>query len=454
MSAAWLARASLAVVALGVAGLALGMWRMQPPRCAAHVQIQAEMNKQLTKLLEADLANSATPDEAREIERLRRRLSTLGEIRERPGEDAVVVPQRVMDELLAKARHYERVVDDADPLRVKAMESEIRALLRQLGERDAQLERLLPSRPLRGEPPPRATPARVAEWVAQSEPDSPLGHSGFFSARNWAVLRGVLVMVATGRPNHETRAKLQMRTWMTLMPAPQHTLVFVTEENSAHLAPLPVLVFPMSSDEVKEEKPYRSAQRRFLRALVLMAKHEFAGQSPPTWVLMLDDDSLLDPVNLAKLLPKLDPARPRIYAQVCAEQAGIPFPCGGGGILMSLQTLRRSRRALESCYLPWGGDMGQYDVAISHCFLAAGVAVEARGEFSSHRPSHYTEEFGKGRHLKAQFANPVTFHYVVKEMEGMYRQILDMEPLWPAKNVTAAALTRVRDTQEPVAAPE
>ena len=187
-----------------------------------------------------------------------------------------------------------------------------------------------------------------------------------------------------------------------------------------------------------------------MRALVLIAKHEFVGRTPPRWVLMLDDDSLLNPVNLAKLLPKLDPAQPLIYAQVCAEQAGIPFPCGGGGILMSLQTLRRSRRALESCYLPWGGDMGQYDVAISHCFLAAGVALQPRGEFSSHRPSHYTEEFGKGRHLKAQFANPVTFHYVVKEMQGMYQQILDMEPLWPAKNFTSgSAETRRPKKQQP-----
>ncbi len=160
---------------------------------------------------------------------------------------------------------------------------------------------------------------------------------------------------------------------------------------------------------------------------MLIAKHEFVGQSPPRWVLMLDDDSLLNPTNLVKLLPKLDPAKPLMYAQVCAEQAGIPFPCGGGGILMSLQTLRRSRRALESCYLPWGGDMGQYDVAVSHCFLSAGVALQARGEFSSHRPSHYTEEFGKGRHMKAQFANPVTFHYVVKcvsiaELGGVHSQ--------------------------------
>ncbi len=131
------------------------------------------------------------------------------------------------------------------------MEAEIRALLKQLGERDAMLDRFVPPKPLRGVPPPRPTAERVAEWAAQIDPGSRLEASGFFSAANWALLRSVLVMVATGKPNHEMRAKLQMRTWMTLMPEHDHTIVFVTEEKSAHLAPMQVLVFPQSSDEIK-----------------------------------------------------------------------------------------------------------------------------------------------------------------------------------------------------------
>ena len=128
----WLARASLGVLVVGVVGMiAVSSWSSRSKsRCAAHVQIQAEMNKQLTMLLQADLANSATPDEAREMDRLRRRLAQLAEIREGPpGEDAVVVPNRVMEDLLGKARKYDALVDEADPLKVKVRQAAGRSAL-------------------------------------------------------------------------------------------------------------------------------------------------------------------------------------------------------------------------------------------------------------------------------------------------------------------------------------
>ena len=117
----WL-RVSLGVLVVGVVAMVVASWRGAGAkgRCSAHMEIQAEMNKQLTMLVQADLANSATPDEAREMERLRKRLAQLAEIREGPpGEDVVVVPHRTMEQLLEKSRKYDVMVDEADPLKVK-----------------------------------------------------------------------------------------------------------------------------------------------------------------------------------------------------------------------------------------------------------------------------------------------------------------------------------------------
>jgi hypothetical protein len=121
----WLAKAGFVVLVLGALGGVVGVWRSASrSRCSAHTEIQAEMNKQLTMLVQADLANSATPDEAREMDRLRKRLAQLALIREGPpGEDMVTVPNHVMEDVLAKARKYDALVDEADPLKVKARKS-------------------------------------------------------------------------------------------------------------------------------------------------------------------------------------------------------------------------------------------------------------------------------------------------------------------------------------------
>lgn len=97
------------------------------------------------------------------------------------------------------------------------------------------------------------------------------------------------------------------------------------------------------------------------------------------------------PPNMALLVPKLDPKKPHFCkltflfslpshtsplpslflslssrvadGEMCGGLPGVVFPCGGGGLFISLYSLRKSLRALDSCYL------GALQAAASACAL-------------------------------------------------------------------------------------
>ena len=309
--------------------------------------------------------------------------------------------------------------------------AELTALRKQLRQRDAELEAKAPRRPQLPMMPGEPTAAELQAWAAAVPPTAPLRKNGkFFTAANWKILRTLLVVVATGSINHKIRASLHLQTWTRLMPNASQQVLFISDRPDPALAPVPVLA--LTPDDATRNG-MQAAQWRFIRALATLADRDFGGAAPK-WIYMMDDDAFLNVPHMAELLPKLEAAvgAPKYFAEVCGMVGGVPFACGGGGMMLSLPTLRGAWRQLRTCHLAREGQMGQYDVAIAHCFEAAGISLEGRPEFCSQPPAYYDPN-GKPGPGYTLFLRQISFHYVTRRMTAFHQKVLDEKPLWPDK---------------------
>jgi hypothetical protein len=347
---------------------------------------------------------------------------------------ATVIAQMRKLDFHAVHAQYAQSQKSSDELRLfyNMALAELGALRKQLRERDAELEAKSPrpSQPLLvpGEP----TAAQLVAWAASVPTDAPLRTNGkFFTSANWKILRSLQVVIATGSINHKTRAALHLQTWTRLMPNASEQVMFVSNKDDKALEPIPVLA--LTPDDLTLNG-FHSAQWRFIRALATLANRTWPGGAPK-WVYMLDDDAFLHVPHMAAMLATLEGevGAPKYFAEICSMLGGVPFPCGGGGMLVSLPTLRGAWRQLQTCHLARDGQMGQYDVAVSHCFEAAGISLQGRAEFCSQPPGYYDPNGKVGTGHEA-FLRQISFHYVTRRITAFHEKILAEKPLWPDKH--------------------
>ncbi len=308
------------------------------------------------------------------------------------------------------------------------MSVEATALRRQLKQRDDELEAKSPRPAQEPRVAPEPGQAELDRWAAVLPAETPLRKSGtFFTTQNWKTLDSLLVLVATGSINHKSRAALHLESWIKLMPNASRQVMFVSDRVDAALAPVPVTAL---TPEESWRSGFRAAQWRFIRALATVGDRDFGGMAPK-WVYLMDDDAFMHVPNMAHMLPKLKDTEAKYYGDLCGSIGGVYFPCGGAGLLFSFRNLRKAWRQLKTCHLAKDGQMGQYDVAISHCLDAANLKLEVRAEFCSQPPAYYVPNKGKPGTGMADFLRQISFHYVTLLIPSFYQKVINEIPLWP-----------------------
>jgi hypothetical protein len=210
------------------------------------------------------------------------------------------------------------------------------------------------------------------------------------------------------------------------------------------------------------EKEYSEAQERFIRALVRAAEHDW--DDAVKWVIwfcsllfifrcfffsfcfcnecfvhifvfvfvfvfncncfvqvqLVDDDAFLHGSNLVSFLRTLDAHKRVYYAEgTCNKHA-----CGGGGMLISLVNLRDALFALKNCSV----QSKYYEEDTKRCLEQVDVQFEVRNlQFHSQPPQFFCYR----RILSSLGSEPVTFHYVVNEMEHLDALRQQNKSLWP-----------------------
>lgn len=231
--------------------------------------------------------------------------------------------------------------------------------------------------------------------------------------------------------NHEKRARNHVSSWMPLMPNSSKVILLSDSEDSSLGSLFPFVVIPPPPSP-PVLTGFQAAQRRFIRGLCRLVELYRDDPSAPVWVYLMDDDAFMHPPNMAYLVTQLDPTLPHYYAEMCGGLPSVPFACGGGGIFISFYNLHKAYRALQTCYLALVGPMGQYDVAVSHCFANAGIEGSGRPEFCSQPPLYYMPA-GKGQAFnRTLFLRAVSYHYITKEYGLLFQKMIHEIPWWPS----------------------
>ena len=212
----------------------------------------------------------------------------------------------------------------------------------------------------------------------------------------------IIFMVMTGEAYLRTRCDVIMCTFgVTLQPS---RLFFVGETSSDGRLPIYDVVKPGTSRPV--DRP-RSMQKLGEGLAMLLQKiSQSSDYNNVEWIMVMEDDTFVLPVNLQKVLAEYDSRLPVIIGRTTC---GVGF-CGGAGYAISRGLFVRLPRFIRKCRAH--GGLHQSDQFVPNC-IRNKVKVDFinRPEFHSEPPGADPTEPGYRDHPDG-FRHAVSYHYI------------------------------------------
>ncbi|CAF0819941.1 unnamed protein product [Adineta steineri] len=209
-------------------------------------------------------------------------------------------------------------------------------------------------------------------------------------------------MVMTGNSFLRSRCDVMMCTFgVTLHPS---RLFFVGERSYDNRLPIYDVVTPDTRRPVDRSGSMQKLAQGL--AIIVEKINNSIDKNEIQWIMVMDDDTFVSPLNLELLVSEYDPQYSLIIGQ---STCGVGF-CGGAGYVISKKLFNQFPSFIKKCRPSFG--MSQSDQFVPYC-IKKRISVEFinRKEFNSQPPDYYSTELGYKDHPDG-FGRAVSFHYI------------------------------------------
>jgi UDP-glucose:O-linked fucose beta-1,3-glucosyltransferase len=216
----------------------------------------------------------------------------------------------------------------------------------------------------------------------------------------------ILVGIKTTEANHLTRVPIVKKAWTDGAARSGANVVFYSETRDDSI--------PTVHDGIINSEKIKGEAKKLQMILKHAADITFGGRqagkehpTPSTWLLIADDDTLVNFLELRRVLSDYDGLQPLIigdrYAYGHGRPGGYDYPTGGAGIVVSHRALEMIVEANNNECTPQDTGTQPDDMWLGRCAQSLGIPLVDEPGFHQARPSDYHPQ-------SISLHRPISFH--------------------------------------------
>jgi UDP-glucose:O-linked fucose beta-1,3-glucosyltransferase len=216
----------------------------------------------------------------------------------------------------------------------------------------------------------------------------------------------ILVGIKTTEANHLTRVPIVKKAWTDGAARSGANVVFYSETRDDSI--------PTVHDGIINSEKIKGEAKKLQMILKHAADITFGGRqagkehpTPSTWLLIADDDTLVNFLELRRVLSDYDGLQPLIigdrYAYGHGRPGGYDYPTGGAGIVVSHRALEMIVEANSNECTPQDTGSQPDDMWLGRCAQSLGIPLVDEPGFHQARPSDYHPQ-------SISLHRPISFH--------------------------------------------